>query len=102
MRYLLTGDFFGAEEARRIGIVQDIVPNDELLDYAMAMAKRIAAHAPRGVRNTLKTARTVQNHGQRAGADLLYPLVYAMYHTEDTQKGIATFKDRDRPVFTDR
>ena len=102
MRYLLTGDFFDAEEARRIGIVQDIVPPAELLDYAVAMAKKIAAQAPRGVRATIKTARAVQNHGQRAGANLLYPLIYAMYHTEDTQKGIATFQDRTRPVYKDK
>ena len=38
MRYLLTGDFFGAEEAKRIGIVQDIVEPEVLLDYAVAMA----------------------------------------------------------------
>lgn len=102
MRYLLTGDFFDAQEARRIGIVQDIVAPEELFDYALAMAKKIAAHAPRGVRNTLKTARTVQDHGQQAAADLLYPLINAMYHTEDTQKGIATFIDRERPVFQDK
>jgi enoyl-CoA hydratase/carnithine racemase len=102
MRYLLTGDFFDADEARRIGIVQDIVAPEELLDYALSMAKKIAAHAPMGVRATLKTARTVQDHGQQAAADLLYPLIQAMYQTEDTQRGIATFKDRERPVFHDR
>ena len=102
MRYLLTGDFFDVHEARRIGIVQDIVKPEELFDYALAMAKKVAAHAPRGVRATLKTARTVQDHGQKAAADLLYPLIYAMYQTEDTQLGIATFKDRERPKFHDR
>ena len=102
MRYLLTGDFFGAEEARRMGIVQDIVTQEELLDYAIAMAQKVAAQAPFGVRATLKTARAVQDHGQQAAADLLYPLLYAMYQTEDLQAGIASFKDRERPVFHDK
>ena len=102
MRYLLTGDFFDAEEARRIGLVQDIVKKEELLDYAKDMAKRIAAHAPYGVRATLKTARAVQDNGQQAGADMLYPLIYAMWNTEDLQKGIHSFKDKTRPVFNNR
>lgn len=102
MRYLLTGDFFDAEEARRMGIVQDIVTQEELLDYAIAMAQKVAAQAPFGVRATLKTARAVQDHGQQAAADLLYPLLYAMYQTEDLQAGVASFKDRERPVFHDK
>ena len=102
MRYLLTGDFFDAEEARRMGIVQDIVKPAELLDYAVAMARKVAAQAPFGVRATLKTARAVQDHGQQAAADLLYPLLYAMYQTEDLQAGIASFKDRKQPTFYDR
>ena len=101
MRYLLTGDFFDAEEARRIGLVQDIVKKEDLLDYAKDMAKRIAAHAPRGVRATLQTARMVQDNGQQAGADLLYPLIYAMWSTEDLQRGINSFKDKTRPEFHD-
>jgi len=102
MRYLLTGDFFDAEEARRMGIVQDIVKPSELLDYAVAMARKVAAQAPFGVRATIKTARAVQDHGQQAAADLLYPLLYAMYQTEDLRAGIASFKDRKQPTFYDR
>ena len=39
---------------------------------------------------------------QQAAADLLYPLLYAMYQTEDLQAGIAAFKDREQPTFHDR
>lgn len=102
MRYLLTGDWFDAEEARRIGLVQDIVPADEVVDYTIAMAHRIAKHAPLGVRATIKTARAVQDHGHRAGADLLYPLINSMYFSEDGQLGIKTFLDKERPTFKGR
>ena len=102
MRYLLTGDMFGAEEARRIGLVQDIVPPTELFDYALAMAKRIAAHAPLGVQATLRTARKMQDHGHRVAADSLYPEVRTMYSSEDAQIGIKTFMDRERPTYKGR
>ena len=41
-RYALTGDHFDAAEALRIGVVNEVVPADQLLDHAMALAQRIA------------------------------------------------------------
>jgi enoyl-CoA hydratase len=41
-RYLLTGDEFSAAEAREMGVVLDVVPDDELAGHAMALAQRIA------------------------------------------------------------
>lgn len=41
-RWALTGDHFDAEEAYRIGMVNEVVPHDELMDRARALAARIA------------------------------------------------------------
>lgn len=41
-RYSLTGDHFDANEALRLGIVNEVVPHEELLPRAVALAKRIA------------------------------------------------------------
>jgi enoyl-CoA hydratase/carnithine racemase len=41
-RWALTGDHFDAQEALRIGMVNDVVPHDELIPRARALAKRIA------------------------------------------------------------
>ncbi len=41
-RYLLTGDEIGAEEAARIGLILECVPDAELLDHATALAERMA------------------------------------------------------------
>ena len=57
MRWLLTGDEFGAEEALRIGLVQEVVAPAELLARAVALAETIAAQAPLGVAATLTSAR---------------------------------------------
>ena len=42
-RYLLTGDFVGAEEAERIGLVTEVVEEGQALPRAMEMARRLAA-----------------------------------------------------------
>ncbi len=100
MRYLLTGDVFGAEEAKRIGIVQDVTTSGELLEYAVAMAKRIAANAPLGVKCTLRTARRMQDHGQKIAADTLYPEARSMFSSDDAEIGIKTYLDKERPSYT--
>jgi enoyl-CoA hydratase/carnithine racemase len=41
-RWALTGDHFDAQEALRIGMVNEVVPHDQLMDTARALAKRIA------------------------------------------------------------
>lgn len=57
MRYLLTGDELDADEARRIGLVQEVVPGGAaaVLERALALAGSIAAQAPLGVQATLAT-----------------------------------------------
>lgn len=46
MEYLLTGDPFDAERAYELGIVNKIVPHDQLLPAAFALAERIVRHSP--------------------------------------------------------
>jgi 1,4-dihydroxy-2-naphthoyl-CoA synthase len=41
-RWALTGDHMGAEEAYRVGLVNEVVPHDELMNRARALAERIA------------------------------------------------------------
>ena len=52
MRYLLTGDEFDAEEARRIGFVQEIVEPGRQVERAREIAQTIARQAPLGVQGT--------------------------------------------------
>lgn len=57
MRYLLTGDKFGASEAHRLGIVTEVVATGKQLDRAIELAEKIAAQAPLAVQATLASAR---------------------------------------------
>ena len=56
MRYLLTGDEFGAEEALRMGLIQEIVEPERLLPRAIELAETIAAQAPLGVQATIRSS----------------------------------------------
>ncbi|MBN2178552.1 MAG: enoyl-CoA hydratase/isomerase family protein [Deltaproteobacteria bacterium] len=51
-RYLLTGDFMDAQEALRIGFVQAVVEQEQLMKEAMAIAQNLATKSPLGLRLT--------------------------------------------------
>ncbi|MBK8998059.1 MAG: enoyl-CoA hydratase/isomerase family protein [Myxococcales bacterium] len=51
-RYLMTGDFLAAEEAHRIGFLQAVVGEEELMDEALALANTLAGKSPLGLRLT--------------------------------------------------
>lgn len=70
-RYSLTGDHFDAQEALRIGVVNEVVPDDELLDRAMALADRITKVPRAAVRvNKAITTRGLQAAGLSAGLNV--------------------------------
>lgn len=54
LKMLLTGEIVGAQEALRIGLVDEVVPTAELMPRAQAIAATIAAQAPLAVTETLR------------------------------------------------
>ncbi|EHB56211.1 Enoyl-CoA hydratase/isomerase [Mycolicibacterium rhodesiae JS60] len=94
MRYLLSGDMLDAQEALRIGLVQEVVPAERLKERAVELATTIAAAAPIGVRDTLTVARLVHDKGLQAGLDAIAPLRTAILGTDDAAEGLASFKEK--------
>ena len=65
-RYALTGDHFDAQEALRIGVVNEVVPHDQLMEKATALAKRLALVPRESVRiNKMVTTYGLQAMGLR-------------------------------------
>jgi enoyl-CoA hydratase/carnithine racemase len=70
---LLTGDEFGASEAHRMGLVQEVTAPGEEFAVALGIAERIARQAPLGVRATLASARLALAEGEAEAARHLLP-----------------------------
>jgi enoyl-CoA hydratase len=88
MRYMLTGDHWSAEEARRIGIVQEIAPTPEkALALGVAIAMKIAACGPLGIKTTLASAHLAVDPSQAEALSKLTPQYQALYRTEDFKEG---------------
>jgi len=102
MRFLLTAEPFDATEALRIGLVQEVVPRGALLDRSVAIAERIAAQAPLGVRATLASARKARIEGQAASIQALRPKIVRLMKSEDAREGVRSFLERRPGRFVGR
>ncbi|MDN5212431.1 crotonase/enoyl-CoA hydratase family protein [Fulvivirgaceae bacterium BMA12] len=97
MRYLLTGDLFDAEEARRIGLIQEIA--EDPFQKALEIAKTIAAQAPLAVQATLLNARKAKSEGFEAAKNDLYPTLMRLMQSDDAREGVQSFVERRKARF---
>ncbi|MCH9815440.1 MAG: crotonase/enoyl-CoA hydratase family protein [Actinomycetia bacterium] len=102
MKFLLTGEEFGAQEAYRIGLVQEVVAPGEELARATAIAQVIAAQAPLGVQGTLANARIGRREGPGAAAAHLTEILPQVQASEDAVEGVMSFLERRDAKFTGR
>ncbi len=102
MRFLLTAEEFGAAEALRIGLVQEVVPAGSHVERARAIAQTIARQAPLGVAGTLANARVAAAGGQAAAVQHLRQLLPGIMASQDSAEGMASFIQRREAVFRGR
>ena len=102
MRFLLTGAEFGAAEALRIGLVQEVVPAGAHVGRATDLAQLIARQAPLGVQGTLANARIGRRQGPDAARDHIASLLPGILHSADAQEGLQSFLERREARFTGR
>ena len=102
MRWLLTGEEFGAAEAHRMGLVQEVVPHGEQVERAAAIAEVIAAQAPLGVYATLASSRGALAEAEAAAAARLLPELQPIMGSEDVQEGMRAFLERRPGKFRGR
>ncbi len=101
MRYLLTGDQWGAEEAHRLGLVQEVAPPGKQLDRAIELANKIAAAAPLGVRATLASAHQAVA-SEDAALQALQPEFQRILKSEDAQEAQRAAREGRPPRYEGR
>ena len=94
-----TGDIIDAQEAYRIGMVSRVVPHEEMMKEARALADKIAQGPPIAVQLTKHVLRAGQ------GTELPVQMLYELYLqglvavTEDCKEGVAAFIEKRPPIF---
>jgi len=98
-----TGRFVFAEEAERIGLVNKVTGEDDLLDQAIAMAELICQNSPGGVQLSKRALQANMEITSYAAALELENRGQALLtRSEDMREALEAFKQRRAPKFTGR
>src|SRR5271163_158491 len=88
MRYMLTGDHWGAAEAYRMGVIQQIAPNPaQALQAGIGLARKIAACGPLGIKTTLQSAHLAIDDSEAAAFARLSGQFGGLFHAQDFTEG---------------
>ena len=95
----LVGDPISAQDAAAFGLANRVVPDEELLETALALAETLAAQAPLAVAQIKRVSANVDLDAGIAAEQAAFAEVFA---SADASEGIAAFLEKRPPAFTGR
>jgi len=102
LQLILTGETIPAQEAYRIGLVNEVVPAADLIDRAETILKQITANAPIAVKFSLEAANKGLETSQSEGLALEASYFGICAATEDKKEGTSAFLEKRAPQFRGR
>lgn len=102
MRLILTGELIGAEEAERIGLVDEVVDDEDLPRRTRELAASIAKHSPVALKLIKEAVRAAAEMPLTAGLALERELFITAFSSEDRSEGVNAFLEKRPPDFKGR
>ncbi len=99
LQMLLTGNLIDADEALRTGLIQELVPDDQLEQSVRNMAETIAKNAPIAAQVIKHLVRISESTSLEVGLAYENDLFAYCFTTQDSQEGIAAFREKRPPHF---
>ena len=96
----LTGDRFKPEDALQMGLVTKVVPDEQLMDEALALAERVAANPAKALRLTKRLLREAQALRYSEVLELSAAFQALAHETADHAEAVDAFLEKRDPVFT--
>ena len=99
---ILTGDMIMAQEALRLGLVNQVVPQDQVLKAAKDLARKIASKGAQAVRLCLQAIEEGLEQSLEQGLANEAKCFGQVAATQDAKEGVGAFLEKRQPKFTDR
>src|ERR1700728_415678 len=99
LQMILSADMIDAQEAYRIGLVNEIVARDNLIPRAEAILNKINANAPTAVKLAIEAANRGLDASLAEGLNIEASLFTKCFATEDRKEGVAAFREKRKPNF---
>ena len=102
LEMLLTGEAVKAQRALEIGLINQVVPAEELMDAAITLAERVTANAPIAVRGTKELAYKSVEMDIPEAFELSNVIRDKIRESEDSKEGSLAFREKRAPVWKNR
>jgi enoyl-CoA hydratase/carnithine racemase len=102
MRYILTGEPFGARAALEMGLVSEVVPDAEVERRAIELARRIAELPPLAVALAKEAVLASMETPLAAGLALEAKSAQILFSSQDQKEGMRAFLEKRKPRFSGR
>jgi enoyl-CoA hydratase len=101
LQMLMTGDPITAQEAHRLGMVNEVHPRGELMDAALRIAEKIASNSPTGVQAAKRAVRLGEGQPVEQAVAIMMDAHWRSAVHRDRVEGIGAFNDGREPTFAD-
>lgn len=98
-QYVFTGDFFDAETAYRIGLINMVVPAAEVMDAAKKMARKISRKSPLALREAKQAVNNSMNLDIKAGSRAEQIAWSMLFSSQDQKEGMNAFLENRKAEF---
>jgi len=99
---IFTGNMVTAEEAEQIGLVNQVLTAEELMNTAKEMAKTIASKGPAAVRAAKLAINEGVNYELSKGLEIENRAFAKLFETEDQKEGMKAFLEKRKPEWKDK
>jgi len=99
MEMILTGKSISAPEAYRVGLVNRVVPPENLMEETRKVAADIASKPPISIRSAKEAILRAQDSALEIGLEFERKAFYMLFATEDAKEGMSAFLEKRTPNF---
>ncbi|SHE39100.1 Enoyl-CoA hydratase/carnithine racemase [Seinonella peptonophila] len=102
MKMILSGEIISAQEANEMGILEALVPDDQLRNYTYEFAHKIASYSPVALQTAKHGCKIALSTPLDVGIMYERDMQTISFYTEDKEEGIQAFKEKRAPKFQGR